>query len=76
MTLAPRYWDELCADIVTRFVVLLSARSCSAVRQLHGSVRAGYASSYAGRCELCVQQWCGWGLGHAPLSFERRGVVH
>ena len=30
MTLAPCYWDELCADMVTQLLFLLSARSCSA----------------------------------------------
>jgi hypothetical protein len=75
VTLAPRYWDELCADMVTQLLFLLSARSCSAFRQLRETVRAsctGWCSDTRG---LYVQKWCGWVQGYAQLSFELRGVV-
>jgi len=75
MTLAPRYWDELCADMVTRFLVLLSARSCSAFRHLCETVRASWKSWCSDTRGLYVQKLCGWVLGYARLSFERRGVV-
>ena len=40
MTLAPRYCDALCADMVTQFLFLLSARSGLVFRQLRETVRA------------------------------------
>lgn len=75
MTLAPRYWDELCADMVTQFFVLLSIRSCSAFRQLRETVRASRTNWCSYTHRLYVQKTCGWVLGYARLSFERRGVV-
>lgn len=69
-------WDASCAAVVQRCLCPVRVRFRSALRQLHAGVRASYASWCAGRCELCVQQWCGWVLGYARLSFERRGVVH
>ena len=75
MTLAPRYCDALCADMVTQFLVLWSARSCSAFRQLRETVRASWTNWYSDTRGLYVQKLCGWVLGYARLSFERRGVV-
>jgi hypothetical protein len=69
-------WDASCAAVVEQSLCLVGVRVRSVFRQLHAGGRASYASSYAGRCELCVQQWCGWVRGYARLSFERRRVVH
>jgi hypothetical protein len=75
VTLAPRYWNELCADMVTQLLVLLSARSCSALRQLREPVRASWTGWCSDTRGLYVQKLCGWVLGYGRLSFERRGVV-
>ena len=61
--------------MVEQCLCLVRVRFRSVFWQLHASVRAGYASSYAGKCELCVQQWCGWVLGYVRLSFERRQTL-
>jgi hypothetical protein len=76
VTLARPSRDASCAAAVEECLCLVRVRFRSVYRQLHASGRASCASWYAGRCELCVQQWCGWVLGYARLSFERRGVVH
>ena len=46
----------------------------SAFWQLHASAGTSYASSYADRCELWVQQWYGWVLGQciAVIRVARR----
>ena len=64
-----------CAAVLEPCLCLVRARFRSVFWQLHASVRAGYASSYAERCELCVQQRCGWVLGYVRLSFERRQTL-
>ena len=76
MTLARPVWDASRAAVVEQCLRLVRVRLRSVFRQLHASRRASCASWCAGRCELCVQQWCDWVLGYARLSFERRGVVH
>lgn len=76
MALAPAHGDASRAAVVEGCLCLVRVRFRSVFRQLHASGRASCASWYAGRCELCVQQWCGWVLGYARLSFERRGVVY
>jgi len=70
-----RYCDALCAAMMTQFLLELCAHFGSAFRHLRETVCASWTSWCSDTRGLYVQKWCGWVLGYARLSFERRGVV-
>jgi hypothetical protein len=74
-------WDASCAAVVEQPLSLVRVRFRSVFRQLHASVRASYASWCVGRCELCIQQWCGWvmnvhGYGWSGAELCKLLIVH
>ena len=56
-------------------LVLVERSFLFGVRQLRETVRVSWTNLCSDTRGLYVHKLCGWVLGYARLSFERRGVV-